>query len=130
MALADLTRLEESVVVAQGPLTDAQSALFTVKSERYEYCRRLDVEMQWRGGMEALLRGLRSRFLDYRSSVTFGSGFFRQDMDRNLVVYLQADFAAVRDHTAGFRSARYNLVRRFVKMFRPSLCLLMVVCRL
>lgn len=57
----DMTRVEESIEVAQRQLTDVQSSLLSVKGERNEYCLGLGIEERRRGGLKAGLHSLHSR---------------------------------------------------------------------
>lgn len=75
------------------------------------YRRRLDVEAQQKGSLEALLGGLRSGLFDHTSLGGSVRGYLRQDVDCDLHVYLQAILASMRNHTAGFRFATWRVVK-------------------
>lgn len=56
----DMAFLEESVAIPQRLSANVQSALFVMKGEQDKYSRRLSIEEQQPGGLESLIRGLRS----------------------------------------------------------------------
>lgn len=80
----------------------------------HEYSRLLGVEELWCGRLEALLCGLRSRFVDHMSFFDFVRGFLRQDMDRDLDDGFRAVFSALRDLTPGFHSATSSVVETHI----------------
>lgn len=62
---SNMTQIEESVAVAQDQLADVQLALTIIQGEHGEHFRCVGIEEQRSGSLEALLRGLRSRLVDY-----------------------------------------------------------------
>lgn len=109
-----MTRLKKSVAVAQGQLSDVQAPLLTVELECDDYRLRLGIEEQWRGGLEALLPGLCSRFVEHMSFVDSVRGFLRQDMSRYPDAYLRAIFVVLRDLTVSFALGYPTSLERIV----------------
>lgn len=110
LARDEMTRLEESVEVAQCQWADVQLALLGLEGAHNEYRRHLDIEKQRHVGLEPLLCGLHSRLVDHTSSIDLNRGFFRHDVNHDLDVYLLLMFTAVRNRTACFRSATCSVV--------------------
>lgn len=93
LAHGNMTRVKESLTVAQHQLADAQLALVTVEGETDENRRRLGVEEQWRGNLEVLLRRVCSDLDDLAFLVNSVPNSLLQDMPHDLDVYLRASFA-------------------------------------
>lgn len=106
----DLTWLEEYFEVVQRQVTDGQSVSLSVEGGSHEYRRRLDIKQQGRGALDALFCSVRSHSVDHSSLIDLVQDFPCRDTDLGLIVYLRAIFAAVRGHTAGFRSATAIIV--------------------
>lgn len=83
-----MTRLKGFVTAAKRHWADVQSAFFTVEVECNEYSGPLSAEEPRRGSLEALLRGVRNCLLDHSSLVDLVPRFIRQDMNRDLEVWL------------------------------------------
>lgn len=105
-----MNSLTESVTVSQLQLADALALLPTGEGRPKDYYRRLGVEKQQRGRLEALLCSLRSRSVDHTSLGDSVRGFLHQKLDSDPDVNLWAIFAAVRDRTTIFRYATSHMV--------------------
>lgn len=111
-ACGDMTRIGDSVTVAQLYLSNPQFALVTVKEENDEYCCRLGVVEQRRFSLKALFGSAPRRLIDHAFSLDSVRSFLCQVLAHNLEVYLRATFTAVLNCSGGFRSAASNLVAR------------------
>lgn len=98
--------------MAQRQLGDAQSALLAVEGGQDEYRRRLSIEEQRCGGLDALLCRLCGRLLDHVSLLGSVRDFLRQGIDRDIEDHLQAIFTAARNSTFYFCSGTSNIVER------------------
>lgn len=107
----DMTCFEKSVSIAQHQLTECQSALLIVERECSDYRHGLGGEEQQHSGLEALIRFLRSRSIDNRSSVDLVQAFHRRrDMEHDLDAYLRAISDELHDPKVSSRSATSNIV--------------------